>query len=218
MEPQLYLGTLAVVASRPMERLMAEVRRIALGDAGVLITGENGVGKGLIARAIHHYSLRRAGPWLEVHCPSRPALISGDELFELARGGALFLDGLDALDRKLQAALGRSLARPPAREVRLMAASETSESLDRSLSTRIAQECLHVPPLRERPEDIVPLAEFFLGQSNPDARLAPDARRALMAYDWPGNIRELREVIRTAALVSPGRPVRAPDLLLGVAA
>jgi DNA-binding NtrC family response regulator len=202
MQREFYLGVPLLIASPAMRRLLERVRRVAEGDAPVLITGEGGTGKSLLARAVHHCSPRRSRPWLEVDCE---LLTRG--VFELAREGTLFLDEIGALKNQVLHDLTRSLEQY---RCRLVAATRGEPRLD---WVRV-----HVPPLRERGDDILPLAEFFLRQANPDARLSPDSCRALRAYHWPGNVRELRDVITTAAVVNPGSWLRAGDMAVGTAA
>jgi DNA-binding NtrC family response regulator len=192
MPAQLFLGTPTVLG-----RLLRRVQQAASSDAGVLISGESGVGKELVARAIHHYSSRSTKPWMEVSCALLPRFQPG--LLALAAGGTLFLNEIDRLELPL-------LLRGA--DVRVLAASR----FPRPYLRNILKIHIRVPALRQRREDIGPLAELFLRQSNPAAGLAPDARRALQSYDWPGNVRELRRVITAAALVNPGRAIHAKDL------
>jgi DNA-binding NtrC family response regulator len=192
MPAQLFLGTPAVLG-----RLLRRVQQAAASDAGVLISGESGVGKELVARAIHHYSSRSTKPWMEVNCAALPRLQPG--LLDMAAGGTLFLNEIDKLELPLL--LHRV-------DVRILAASR----LPPPYLGDILKIHVRVPALRRRREDIGPLAEFFLHQSNPAAALALDARRALERYDWPGNVRELRRVITAAAVINPGQAIHARDL------
>lgn len=219
MESRLFLGMRAVFASEPMEQLMELVRRVAQGNAPVLITGEGGVGKELVARALHQFSSRASRPWVDVHCGALSGLRIEHELFELARTGTLFLDEIGELMPRMQGKLRRVLEGEIPADLRLLAA--TSQDLEAAvragrfcphLYRRLSQVQVRVPALRERCDDIIPLAEFFLGQSNPDAWLAPDAKDALQGYNWPGNVRQLRHVITAAAVVNPGSQIEAADL------
>jgi len=221
MESQLFLGMRAVVASQPMRRLMGLARRAARTGRPVLITGESGAGKELLARALHCFSPRRDRPWVEVHCGALRDGRIEDELFELAHTGTLFLDEIGELGSKAQAKLALLLAgqRKIPADVRVLAA--TSRDLADAaragrfhgdLYERLTGIHLRVPPLRERHEDVGPLAEFFLRQSNPDARLTNEARLALERYGWPGNVRELRQMMTAVAVENPGSAIGDWDL------
>lgn len=237
----------AVICSDMMQKLVAMAERVARGSASVLITGETGSGKELIARAIHHHSARASRPWIDVNCAALPEHLVESELFgyekgafsgadsskaglfELADKGTLFLDEIGELEPKVQVKLLRVLdgapyfrlggSRKVAVDVRIIAATNRPlEDAVRSgrfrsdLYHRIGQIQLRVPPLRDRPEDIAALAEFFLARSHPGVRLSPQALQRLSEYSWPGNIRELRNVLMQAATLADGEEVRAEDL------
>jgi transcriptional regulator with GAF, ATPase, and Fis domain len=233
-------GGQAVFRSESMKRLMLMVERVARHNAAVLIIGETGTGKELIARALHFHSLRGDQPWIDVNCGALPEHLVESELFgyekgafsgadsgkpgffELANKGTLFLDEVGELEPKLQVKLLRVLDGVPyyrlggtkkvAVDVRLIAA--TNRELDQAvregkfrgdLYHRLSQFQLRVPPLRERKEDVVPLAEHFLKQNYADARLSPAAAAMLESYRWPGNVRELRNLMmRAGALCNNG--------------
>jgi transcriptional regulator with PAS, ATPase and Fis domain len=253
MAPQTktFLGMPAIVSSPAMRQLLELVERIAQTNAAVLITGESGSGKELIARAIHHYSLRCAKPWVDVSCAALPEHLVESELFgyekgafsgadsakpglfELANLGTLFLDEIGELEPRMQVKLLRVLdgvpyfrlggVRKVAVNVRVVAA--TNQDLEVMVRTgqfrndlyhRLGQICLAVPPLRERLDDIVPLAEYFLRQSNPRSFFSGEALRALQRHAWPGNVRELRNVVTKAAVLSRNPEIRADDLMLTV--
>ena len=248
-EMKLVDGTTAVVRSDAMRKLMLTVERVARNDAAVLIVGETGSGKELVAQAIHQHSLRCGKPFIDVNCAALPehlveselfgyekGAFSGAEntkpgLFELADQGTLFLDEIGELDAKVQAKLLRVLDGVPyyrlgghkkvAIHVRVIAA--TNRNLEdevvagkfrRDLYHRLSQFQLRVPPLRERPDDVVAIAEHFLDKNLPVARFTSEAKEVLQRYSWPGNVRELKNVVlRVATNVKPDtKEVRASDL------
>jgi two-component system, NtrC family, response regulator AtoC len=214
-----------------------------------MITGESGTGKELVARAVHCYSARFNGPWVDVSCAALPDHLVESELFgyekgaftnatatkvgffELADGGTLFLDEIGELDPRLQVKLLRVLdgtsyyriggTRKVSCNVRIVAATNRdllNEGFRTDLYHRMCQIHIHVPPLRERREDIEPLATHFLRQQNSNLCFADDAVAALEAYAWPGNVRELRNVAINAALTASRNLVRASDLPPAIAA
>lgn len=252
MGPQIktYLGMPAVISSPAMRQLLELAERIAQTNAAVLITGESGCGKELIARAVHHYSLRCAKPWVDVSCAALPEHLVESELFgyekgafsgadsakpglfELAHQGTLFLDEVGELDPRMQVKLLRVLdgvayyrlggVRKVSVDVRVVAA--TNQDLERMVRTnefrsdlyhRLGQICLRVPPLRERREDILPLAEHFLKQSNPRSFFSGEAVQTLQSHSWPGNVRELRNIVTKSAVLARDLEIRTDDMMLG---
>jgi transcriptional regulator with PAS, ATPase and Fis domain len=242
-----FMGTPAIISSQAMRRLLALVERVARSNAAILITGESGTGKELIARAIHHYSMRSARPWIDLNCAALPELLIESELFgyekgafsgalatkpgmfELAQTGSVFLDEIGDLPPRMQVKLLRVLDGAPyyrlggtrkiSVDARVIAA--TNQDLEqamaggnfrRDLYYRLAQVRIHVPPLRERPDDIRPLARFFLEKQEPRLRLSEGALDALERYAWPGNVRELRNVVVQAAVMADGPVIEAGDL------
>ncbi len=235
------LGIQALFASARMKQLLELVRRVARTREAVLITGESGSGKEVIARAIHHFSLRAGHDWIDINCAAIPEHLLESELFghekgafsgalaskagliELANKGTLFLDEIGELDGKLQAKLLRVLDHVPyfrvggtrkvSSDVRIVAA--TNQNLEQMITEgRFRHDLFHrlsgmevrVPPLRERAEDVDVLAEQHLARNHPDVSLTDDARERLRSYSWPGNIRELRNVLsRSALLIDDGR-------------
>ena len=245
-----------VVAESPaMRDVLAISRRVAQSDAPVLITGENGTGKSLLARLLHGWSARRDRSLIEVNIGALPEGVFESELFghvrgaftdarqertgrfELADGGTLFLDEVGNLLAGQQAKLLRVLesgefepvgsSRTRKVDVRLVCA--TNADLGRLVSEgRFRQDLLfrintveiNVPPLRQRGQDILPLATTTLLDAvrryRRDLRgFDSTALRALSQYAWPGNVRELRNVIERAVLLAASDPIAASDLRLG---
>ncbi len=230
-----------------MREIMARVVRAAQSNAAVLITGESGVGKELIARAVHQHSLRCTQPWVDINCGALPEHLVESELFghekgafsgadqakpglfEVAHKGTLFLDEIGELPSRVQVKLLRVLDGVPhfrlggvkkvATDTRVVAATNLdleeamrARTFRSDLYHRLSQVRIMVPSLRERPDDIVPLAEFFLKQQNPVRHFAADALDALCSYSWPGNVRELRNAVVQAAIMAQGDELRAGDL------
>ncbi|MFT4045866.1 MAG: sigma-54 dependent transcriptional regulator [Solimonas sp.] len=244
----------ALVFADPRSReILGYLERVAPSEAPVLIVGETGTGKELVARHIHQLSGRR-GPFVAVNCGAINEQLAESELFgheqgaftgatmrregwfEAANGGTLFLDEVGDLPSPLQVKLLRVLQerevtrvgsrRPIAVDIRLVAATNVDLSeavaaqhfrLDLFYRLNIAQ--LRLPPLRERPQDIMPLAWHFLSAycqrlkiGRPE--LTDAAIAALEKYSWPGNIRELENVIHFALLVASERQIRPEHLKL----
>lgn len=239
-----------VYASDAMRRLLAEVDRIAATERVILITGERGVGKGLLAREIHRRS-RRPGPFIAVDCPALSSSLFGSELFGHVKGaytsadtdrtglcekagrGTLFLDEVGDMPRETQVQL-RLLAderafrrvggdRNKVLEARIIAA--TNMDLDAlaagghfksDLLDRLAEERVHIPPLRERPEDIPVLARHFVAAYSKETKkpleIATDALFVLSQRKWDGNVRELRHAIERACVLAEGPVITAADL------
>ncbi len=238
-------GTRFIIASSVMQQFLATVERVASHSETVLITGETGTGKELIACTIHQRSNRSSRPWIDINCAALPEHLVESELFgyekgafsgadtskpglfELADKGTLFLDEIGELPPQIQVKMLRVLDGAPyyrlgghrkiTVDVRIVAATNQDLELAvregrfrKDLFHRLSQFQLNVPPLRERPEDIVALAEHFLAVKNPQKRFTPEALRALQAYAWPGNIRELRNVVAKAAMESTGSEIDTP--------
>jgi DNA-binding NtrC family response regulator len=247
--PELLLGVPAVIHSGAMRKVMELVKRVAQTDASVLITGESGVGKELIARALHEHSLRCHLPWVDINCGALPEHLVESELFgfekgafsgaaqtkqgllELAHQGTLFLDEIGDLDPRVQVKLLRVLDGAPyyrlgglkkiSPNVRIVAA--TNQELEKGIEAgkfrndlfhRLSQVRIHVPPLRERPEDIPVLAKFFLNKHNPRMHFAATALDELSRCSWPGNARELRNVVVRAAILCSADEIQPEDLPL----
>lgn len=233
-----------IFVSSAMCKLVEDVDRVAAHDFAVLISGETGVGKDVVANLIHQRSRRAACAFIDFSCAAIPEALVESELFgyeqgafsgatrtkpglfELAHGGTLFLDEIGELSKPGQAKLLRVLDGMPfyrlggtrkiRSDARILAA--TNRELENGVKAgtfrgdlyyRLAQVHLTVPPLRERVADIAPLAGEFLEQAAPGYRLSPDAVKLLEEYQWPGNIRELRNAVIAAALRSPSKLVTA---------
>jgi len=235
-----------------MQALFSSLGLVAGTDATVLITGETGTGKELVARAVHELSARASRTMIKVNCAALPPHLIESELFghekgsftgaidkrlgkfELADGSTIFLDEIGELPLELQAKLLRALQEreiervggrhPIAVDVRIVAATnrdlkqEVAAGRFRSdLYYRLNVFPLAVPPLRARPEDILPLATHFLHRfakklGKPLTGLAADTAQQLLAYPWPGNVRELEHVLERAAIMA-----RSPTLALAEA-
>jgi len=242
-----FIGVPAVFASDAMQGLLALVEKVAVTNATVLITGESGTGKEIIARAVHHYSLRSSRSWVDLNCAALPESLLESELFghekgafsgadsskqglfELAHGGTLFLDEIGDLDPRMQVKLLRVLdgasyyrvggVKKVSVNVRLVAATNqdlklaVQEGRFRSdLYHRLSQIPICVPPLRERRDDIAPLALHYLAQHGSGFRFSPQVLEKLCSHDWPGNIRELRNVVMRASVLAPGPEITVEDL------
>jgi DNA-binding NtrC family response regulator len=245
---------LIVAESRPMQALVALMARIGPSEASVLITGENGTGKSLLARTLHVASLRSGQPFITLNAGGLSEGVLESELFghtkgaftdakdarvgrfELADGGTLFLDEIGNAPMSLQAKLLRVLetgefervgsSRTLRADVRVISA--TNSNLENEVQAgRFRQDLrfrlntleLHVPPLRERIEDILPLADIFLSRHawryrRPLVGFEPASRRMLEAHPWPGNVRELDHAVERAALMANSNRVEPSDLLL----
>jgi sigma-54-specific transcriptional regulator len=243
----------AFVFADPRSRaLQALIGRIAPSEATVLITGETGTGKELIARHVHAHSRRSAGKFVAINCGAFSETLIESELFgyergaftgavsakpgwfESANGGTLFLDEIGDLPMPMQVKLLRVLQerevvrlgsrQPVPIDVRLMAATnvDLAEAVRagrfrEDLFYRLQVVSLPLLPLRERPGDVMPLARHFLQTYAErlhlgEVVLAPEAELALRQYPWPGNIRELENVIHRALLVCCDNRVVAADL------
>lgn len=229
-----------VAESLSMQTLLRAVEKIADTRATVLLSGETGVGKEVLAKSIHGMSSRLQKPFVAVNCGSLPADLVESELFgheqgaftdakyqrqgrfEMANGGTLFLDEVDSLSPKAQVSLLRALQegrfervgghRTIACDVRVIAASNRDLAqlveqgeFRKDLFFRLNVVPLHIPPLRERREDLVPLVSMYLERfseryQSPVKEVSPAAMRTLEAHPWPGNIRELENVLERSLL------------------
>ena len=237
-----------------LEALQRASRVIPRGSATVLLTGETGTGKELLAKAIHYNGPRATKPLIEINCSALPENLLEAELFgyeagaftdarsakpgliEAANGGTIFLDEIGDLSLKLQGKLLRVLEDKHVRrlgsvrdvevDVRVIAATHVDlytaageREFRQDLYYRLSVLPIHLPPLRDRGEDIVLLANTFLDSftqlyETPRLPLPADVRRALMAHSWPGNVRELRNAIERSVLLGDGR-LRREHLFAG---
>jgi two-component system response regulator GlrR len=238
-----------VTRSQRMEELLRQARLVAASDASVLIFGDSGSGKELLARAIHLASARAGGPFMAVNCAAIPehlleselfghakgafsgAIYAHRGLFQAAQGGTLFLDEVGDMPLALQAKLLRALqdrsVRPVgstetiAIDVRIISAThrDLSESIRRGafrpdLYYRLNVVSLALPPLAERREDIALLCAHFIEQlaarySKPARTFAPEAMELLVNASWPGNVRQLLNVVEQTVALSTSRVVPA---------
>src|SRR5271166_1455129 len=237
----------------PHSRKLAETAaQVADSDATILITGESGTGKSMLASYIHRFSPRKDGPFVEVACTTLSEHLLESELFghvrgsftgaikdkpgrlEAAEGGTVFLDEIGDLPLLLQVKLLRFLQEKTFERVggadtieidaRIIAA--TNQNLEEFVRDKRFREDLYyrlnvieirVPSLRDRPGEIVPLAEYFIERSAQShhktaLKLSDEARTALSGYSWPGNIRELKNLIERAVVLSRGDTITLVDL------
>jgi DNA-binding NtrC family response regulator len=264
-ESELIAAVLSAVADdeRPMitsdalmQQVMALADQVAASDASILITGESGVGKEVMARYVHKKSRRAEKPFISVNCAAIPENLLESELFghekgaftgavgrrigkfEEADGGTLLLDEISEMDGRLQAKLLRALqereidrvggSHPVKVDIRVLATSNRDLAqavkegkFREDLLYRLNVVNLRLPSLRERPADIVTLAEHFVkkyAKANglPERPMSADAKRRLLMHRWPGNVRELENAMHRAVLLSVGpeiqeAAVRLPD-------
>ncbi len=221
--------------SRAMRGIFGQILKVAPTDSTVLISGESGTGKELVATSLYEHSLRKGRPFVKINCVAIPEGLLESELFghekgaftgaiaqkkgkfELADGGAIFLDEIGDMPPATQAKLLRVLqekefervggTQPIRVDVRFITA--TNKNLPEMIKTGAFREdlfyrlnvfSLHLPPLRERREDIPFLIEHFLEKSGKDLTVSHRAMQLILGYGWPGNIRELQNVIERAAV------------------
>jgi PAS domain S-box-containing protein len=241
-------GTQFLIASQLMHKFMGMVDRVAGHTETVLVTGETGTGKELVARTIHESSYRHDKTLIDINCAALPEHLVESELFgyekgafsgadsskpglfELADKSTIFLDEIGELQPQIQVKLLRVLDGQPyyrlggnrkiTVDVRVVAATNQDLELAvkegrfrNDLFHRLSQFQLRVPPLRERPEDVVALARHFLTLKAADKTFARDAVVALQAYPWPGNIRELRNLVAKLAMAAENRQIAGAEVI-----
>jgi transcriptional regulator with PAS, ATPase and Fis domain len=224
-------------------------QRVAKTDSSVVIMGETGTGKDVLANYIHRKSTRSSGPFISINCASFQESMLENELFghekgaftdagkrklgffDIASGGTLFLDEISEMPLGMQAKLlhvleksefyrvgGTRIIRSDARVL-----TATNRDLEKrveegafrqDLYYRINMFSITMPPLRDRPLDILPLAENFLEHINTEWTFADESRSVLTSYGWPGNVRELKHVVQRAALLSPGGSIDPDHLMI----
>ena len=242
-----------IAESSAMREVVRLIRRISASEATtILLLGESGVGKGLVARALHYAGTAGERPFMNITCTALPDALLESELFghekgaftdaraqkkglfELADGGTVFLDEIGDLSQGLQGKLLRFLEEKAFRrvggardiKVSVRIVATTNKILEKEVDAgrfradlfyRLNVVPIVIPPLRERMEDVLPLAELFVRQFNQEFRkqllgLDPRAARRLAAYSWPGNVRELRNAIERAVLLTEHARVQETDL------
>jgi transcriptional regulator with GAF, ATPase, and Fis domain len=247
-----------VGTSPALQKMLKRVAAVAETPASVLLQGESGVGKELVAHAIHAQSARSDGPLVKVNCASIPKELFESEFFghvkgaftgayrdrigrfQLADGGTIFLDEVGEIPLELQSKLLRVLQESEfervgddvTRSVDVRVVAATNRNLEKlivdgnfreDLFYRLSVFPIDVPPLRERGEDVIQLAQHFLLQTcndfgRPPMTLTRTHANMLREYEWPGNVRELKNVIERAVILSPGKVLRLDLSMSGVSA
>jgi transcriptional regulator with PAS, ATPase and Fis domain len=255
-EDGISIGDFKIVAASPkMKAVLRFARRVAESEAStILLEGESGTGKDVLAQFIHHFGNRRKGPFVSLNCAAIPDTLIESELFgfekgaftdarnakagilEIASGGTIFLDEIGEMPVQLQAKLLRVLEEQTFRrlggvrdihvDLRVMAATNRTlvEAIDQGrfrldLYYRLNVIQVWIPPLRERLDDILPLARYFNRLYSVRFRrnfqgLSRGAEAALLAYEWPGNVRELRNIMERATLLEETDWIQVPSLQL----
>jgi two-component system NtrC family response regulator len=247
----------SIISQSPkMEEVLSIASRAAESNASILITGENGTGKEVVAKAVHYISLRKNGPFVAVNIPALSENLLESELFghekgsftgadkmrkgrfEIAEGGTIFLDEIGDIPPAMQVKLLRVLQE---REIERVGGTEkipvnvriisaTNKNLEQKIKEGIFREDLFyrlnivtifIPPLRERKEDILPMIEFFINkysvQNNKSGmEISKEAADSLLKYNFPGNVRELENIIERAVVLSRSSVITISDLPMNV--
>jgi two-component system nitrogen regulation response regulator NtrX len=234
--------------SDAINRVRELIKQAAVSDARILITGENGSGKELVARAVHRLSSRADRPFVEVNCAAIPESLIETELFghekgaftgavashkgrfELAHRGTLFLDEIGDMSLAAQSKVLRVIQEQKLERVGGEKTIDTDVRILAATNKNLEQECaqgrfrqdlffrlnvipIYMPPLRDRPQDILLLLRHFLkklGEERPE--LEDEARELLLAYSWPGNVRELKNLAERIMVMWTGGTIRAETL------
>jgi len=239
-------------SSEAMKHVLHLVEKVSPRDTSVLIVGENGTGKELVARAIHSRSSRKDKPFVAVNCGAIPPNLVESELFgyekgaftgaldttegkfEMAHGGTLFLDEIGDMSLDMQVKILRALQerkfyrvggkKEISVDIRVLSA--TNHDLTQAIKDgtfredlyfRLAVVTIQVPPLRERGQDILEIAAHFLNHGQSPITITKQAQELLLNYPWPGNIRELRNVLEQAVILGDGSKITPSDLPANVA-
>lgn len=206
-----------------MQALYRLVARVMNADLTVLITGESGTGKSLIARAIHDFSDRRTMPFVVAQAAELQGADGPSHLLSKVKGGSLVFDEVGDFDEETQARIVRMLDALPEQAPRIMATSQIdlkakmeAGHFRQDLYYRLGGVALTVPSLRERVEDIPLLAEHFLGRAERDGlglrRFSNDAMALVRAFSWPGNVRQLENTIRRLVVTSPEEEITRAEV------
>jgi transcriptional regulator with PAS, ATPase and Fis domain len=237
-----------IAGAQPMQWVLTAAKRVAASPIKVLITGESGVGKDLVARYIHSNSPRANAPFVALNCAGLSDTLLESELFghvrgsftgahrdkagrlQLANQGTIFLDEIGEMSPRMQALMLRFLENGEIQpvgsdsimsrtDVRVIAATNrdlpkmvADGQFREDLLYRIKVAHLHVPPLRERREDIPALIEHAIGRAGTACELTSEAMEILQRYPWPGNVRELQNVVEQVVSLAGGAPVTVDDL------
>ena len=238
--------------SKKMKSVLVKAKKVSSYDASILITGETGVGKDVVAKYIYENGSRCNKPFMQINCTEIPYNLMESELFgyepgaftgalkkgkrgifELANGGTIFLDEIGELPLDLQVKLLRVIQNKKIRkvggtedikiDVRLITATNrdlvsliNKGKFREDLYYRINVIPIFIPPLRERKEDLIPLVLYFLDKNNEinkeNKKLSEDALKVLYEYDWPGNVRQLKNIIERVFILSKGSIIQKSDL------
>ena len=237
-----------VYRARPFKQVVARSKRFATTDQPVLLLGEPGTGKELLARYVHEQSPRKRKPWVPVNCAELPDNLADAELFghekgaftganrkrigliASADGGTVFLDEIGDLPLQTQAKLlrfiqegeVRAVGSDMAKQVGVRVVAATNRDIEsmvaggefrNDLFDRLAVHVVRVPPLRERGEDVLVIADAFLEQYGQEGQSFSDTARAvLLRHDWPGNVRELHSVVRSVVALTTAKSIEAQHL------
>ena len=241
--------------SNMMQGVFDLIERVSKVDSNILITGESGTGKGLVANIIHLKSKRAKNPFIKVSCAALPETLLESELFghekgsftgaikrrygrfEMAKDGTIFLDEVGEIPMSIQVKLLRAIQESEFEriggeetikvDVRIISA--TRKNLEKAIEDGEFREDLyyrlkvipiHIPPLRERKEDIPILVDYFIKRFNKKlsrlVEITPEALKCLMDYDFPGNVRELENIIERSVALSAGDTINAYDIVMAV--